>query len=392
MSRGPLAAALVCGAAALAGALSVTPAASGQPRARVAYELREIATAREPTFVVAPPSRARALLVTERGGRVLALRGSRRRPREFLDIRNLVSKTPEAGLLSIAFAPDYRRSGVLYAYYVNRAGSVEVDSFRATRSGRRARPGSRRTVIEIPKPEGGDGHFGGTAEFGPDGMLYLAVGDGNWNGADPGENAQDLDSLRGKLLRIHPLPDGGYEVPADNPYAAGGGAPEVYASGLRNPFRFSIEGDEIAIGDVGLASYEEVDYLPLSAARGANFGWDAFEGPERLDFDGDEEALVDDAGVYQPMHAYPHGPGICAVTGGLVVRDRALPELRGAYLYADHCEGELRAFEPHPAQNRATDHRALGRRVRHPTAFGVDARGHVVIATLLGPVYRLVAR
>jgi glucose/arabinose dehydrogenase len=375
---------------ACAAALALLPAlAPGHADARVDYELRGVATAREPTFAATPPG-GDELLVTERAGRVVAV--GAKRPRDFLDIRELVQSSPEAGLLSLAFAPDYRRSRVLYAYYVNREGNVEVDAFTAKRSGRSARPGSRRMVIEISKPEGGGGHYGGTAEFGPDGMLYLAVGDGNWNGADPGELAQDPASLRGKLLRIDPLPSGGYAVPPDNPFAAGGGAPEVYALGLRNPYRFAIEGDDIAIGDVGLAGWEEIDYLPLAMARGANFGWDAFEGPEPLDFEGDEEALVDGSAVSQPMHAYPHGPGICAVTGGMVVRDRDLPALRGTYLFADHCDGELTTFEPHPSRNAATRLRELGRRVRHPTSFGTDPRGHVVITTLLGPLYRLVAK
>lgn len=358
------------------------------------FEVRRIATADRPTFATAAPGDKRSLFVTDRLGRVLVFRGDRP-PREFLDISTRVSEGNENGLLSIAFAPDYERSGKFYVYYTNREGNVEIDGFRRARSGFRARRGSRVKVIEIPRPaDDATGHYGGTAMFGPDRKLYLAVGDGQGDGADPEENAQRLSSLRGKLLRIEPRAAGGYRVPDDNPFKGGEGRDEIYALGLRNPFRFSFDPatKTIAIGDVGLSTAEEIDYLTIEAARGANFGWDAFEGDQRIDHPDDDEWPLDDGSHDPPMHTLRHGDGVCAVTGGLTVRDPALPALRGMYLYADFCEGRLRAFRPSVSDNSALDDRLLGPRVRSPSAFGVDARGRVLVVSLRGGIYRLVAR
>src|SRR3954447_1915865 len=232
-----------------------------------------------PIDVVAAPGVRRVVYVVERPGQIVAVRGHHRRG--FLDISGRTTTDGERGLLSIAFSPRFATDHVVYAYYTNRHGNIEVDSFKA--SSRRAHPGSRRKVIVVPHP-GQSNHNGGQLQFGPDGYLYLATGDGGGAGDQPG-NAQNLNSLLGKVLRIIPRPSGGqqYSVPASNPFAgAVPGLDEIWSYGLRNPWRFSFDmatGD-LLIGDVGQGAREEVDDSPASsgAGRGLNFGWNCREG------------------------------------------------------------------------------------------------------------------
>ena len=324
------------------------------------------------------------LFVVERAGRIVVLRDGKRAG-TFLDISDRVSTEGERGLLSVAFAPDYQRSRRFYVYYTDRNGDIEVDHFRRSAdSPIRADEGSRAEIITIAHPSASN-HNGGTAAFGPDGKLYIATGDG---GSTP-QTAQDRGSLLGKLLRIDPRPSSkrGYAVPKGNPFAGRGGRGEIFALGLRNPFRFSFDRRKplIAIGDVGEGSREEVDYLRLSRARGANFGWDDYEGRERR-----PGATLSQKQHDPPMHDYANGPGgTCAVTGGVTVRDRALRSLRGRYLYADLCAGRLRSFKPRLKRNRARGDRALGPEVSQPVGFGEDRDGHVYVVSLDGPVYRL---
>ena len=377
------------GAAASCGAGGSRPAADDAPpdrteRAAAAdgVRLRKVGDFDSPVYVTSAPGARDLLFVVERGGRVIVLRDGRRAG-TFLDISGLVSTAGERGLLSIAFAPDYERSRRLYAYYTDRDGTIRVDHFRRERgSAVRADRDSRRPIIAIPHP-GATNHNGGTAAFGPDGNLYLATGDG---GVRP-ENAQDGSSLLGKLLRIDPRPRSarGYRIPKGNPFRGGGARPEIFALGLRNPFRFSFDRSRpvIAIGDVGAGSFEEVDYLRLRKARRANFGWPVFEGRSRV---GGELG----PGRYRPpMHVYSHDGGGCSVTGGVTVRDRRLDALRGRYLYADLCVGELRSFRPRLKGNRARSDRALGLGVQQPVGFGEDRAGRVYAVSLGGAVFRL---
>jgi glucose/arabinose dehydrogenase len=320
--------------------------------------------------------------VVERRGRVVALRDGEPAG-TFLDIRGFVSTGGERGLLSIAFPPDYESSRRFYVYYTDRNGNIEVDHFRRSPdSAVEAIPDSRVQIITIPHP-GASNHNGGTAAFGPDGKLYVATGDGGVRS----RNAQDRGSLLGKLLRIDPQPTArrAYRIPNGNPYRGRGGENEIFAVGLRNPFRFSFDRRKpvISIADVGESRFEEVDYLRLSRARGANFGWPAFEGRARRG--GGVSGRAHDP----PMHVYATAGGNCAITGGVTVRDDALKSLRGRYLYADHCAGELRSFRPELRGNDSRADRALGPDVSSPVAFGEDGDGHVYVASLDGPVYRL---
>jgi glucose/arabinose dehydrogenase len=348
-----------------------------QQSARGGVGLKRIGSFDAPVYIAGAPGFPKLLFVVEQGGTVRVLRGGRRMPGAFLDIGGLVSAGDERGLLSIAFPPDYRQSRRFYVYYTDAEGDIRVDELKR-KSATRAARGSRRALIEIPHQTNSN-HNGGQLQFlGDD--LYLGTGDGG-SGGDPPNNAQDRRSLLGKLLRIDPRRPGA--------------RPEVFSIGLRNPFRFSFDTvtapgqPRIAIADVGQDRFEELDYLTVADAHGANFGWDALEGfaPYR----GANSGTADPGGTVKPILAYSHGRGgSCTIIGGYVVRDRRLPALRGRYVYADLCEGELRSLVPH--LSRASGDRKLGLSVPTPTSFGEDTHDRVYVASLEGPVYRLVPR
>lgn len=356
--------------------------------------LKQVGSFESPTFVAAAPGFPKLLFVTEQEGRVRAMRGGRRQARPFLDIRGLVGSGGEQGLLSVAFPPDYRQSRRFYVYYTDNDGNIRVDEF-LRRGATRAARGSRRTVIEIPHPVNAN-HNGGQLQFLGQ-LLYLGTGDGG-SGGDPPNNAQNTESLLGKLLRIDPRPAGGqpYSVPSSNPFVGRPGRDEIYSYGLRNPYRFSFDTTtapgrtRIAIADVGQNRFEELDYTTVGAAGGANFGWDAFEGfAPYTEADGN---TPDPGGTVKPIMAYDRGRdgGSCTIIGGYVSRDRRLPSLRGRYVYADLCSGKLRSLVPHP--RRASQDRRLGLAVDSPSTFGEDGLGRLYVASLEGPVYRLVPR
>jgi hypothetical protein len=351
---------------------------------------RKIGDFASPSYVTHAPGVPHYLYVVELGGRVRVLHDGNVVGQPFLDIHTRVSTGGERGLLSIAFDPHYPRNHLFYAYYTNSAGNVEIDEFRA-RSNRNARERSRRRVIVIPHPNFGN-HNGGQLQFGPDGKLYAGTGDGG-DAGDPRENAQNRGTLLGKLLRINPHKHGSraYKSPRSNPYVGRPGQNEIYASGLRNPYRFAFDRGRIAIGDVGQQRWEEVDYETRRSLRGANFGWDRYEGDHLFDYPGDNEAARA-PGYQKPIFEYEHTarncPGACAIVGGYVVWDRKLRSLRGRYLYTDFYAGKLRSFVARLRHGRRD--RALGLQVDHPSSFGRGPRGQIYVASLDGPVYRLV--
>ena len=366
---------------------------SGSASARQGVALKRIGNFASPVYVTGAPGFPRLLFVVEQEGTVRVLHGGRPLRRPFLDISGLVAAGGERGLLSIAFPPDYERSGRLYAYFTDNEGDIRVDEFRR-RSATRVARDSRRAVIEIPH-RANSNHNGGQLQF-LGNLLYFGTGDGG-SGGDPPNNAQDRDSLLGKLLRIDPRPSAGrpYSVPPGNPFVGQAGRDEVYSYGLRNPFRFSFDRvtapkPRLAIADVGQDSFEELDYLGVGRAGGANFGWDAFEG--FAPYTGANSGTPDPGGTIKPIFAYSlsRGGGSCSIIGGYVAGDPRLPSLRGRYLYADLCEGELRSLVPH--LKRASGDRKLGLSVSTPSSFGKDQRGRIYVASLDGPVYRLVPR
>jgi glucose/arabinose dehydrogenase len=367
--------------------------AAGRAGAARRVALKRIGSFDNPVYVTGAPGAPRLLFVVEQGGRVVELRGGHRLRRPFLDISGLVSSEGERGLLSIAFPPDYGRSGRFYAYYTDNKGNIRIDEFHR-RSPARAARGSRREVIVIPHPVNSN-HNGGQMQFLGD-MLYFGTGDGGSAG-DPPNNAQNKNVLLGKLLRIDPRPSGGrpYSVPPSNPFVGKAGRDEIYSYGLRNPFRFSFDtagagAPRIAIGDVGQNRFEELDYTTVGAAGGANFGWDALEGfsPYREENGG----TPNPGGTTKPILVYSHDRdgGSCSIVGGYVSRDPRLPTLRGRYVYADYCEGRLRSLLPRLGGARGD--RQLGPSVETPTSFGEDDLGRIYVASQAGPVFRLVPR
>jgi Glucose / Sorbosone dehydrogenase len=374
------------GAAALALAIALPARDAG---AGGGVSAREIGQFKSPVYVTGPEGADGALFVVERAGRIKAVVDGSEARRPFLDIRRRVSCcVGERGLFSVAFAPDYASSGRLYVYFTDRNGDIRVDEYR--RSGDdplRARKGTRRKVIKI-RHRRFSNHNGGQLQFGPDERLYLGTGDGGGAG-DPSENAQSRRSLLGKLLRIDPVPrkgGPGHGVPGTNPLVNGKGKNEIYARGLRNPWRFSFDGNHIVIADVGQDRREEVDYETLDSARGANFGWDAFEGSSRFN---SSDASSPPRHHTRPIFEYGHAQGRCSITGGYVVHDPDLAALRGRYVYGDLCTGEIRSLVP--ALGGARDDRPLGIKEPGLTSFGEDADRHVYFASVSsGRVFRLV--
>jgi hypothetical protein len=373
----------------LAIAALLLPACAGAGAATV--HLQHVGDFASPVYVTQPPNGG-PLLVVEQGGTIRAVSGGSVLSRPFVDLRSRVLSGGERGLLSVAFPPNYRRSKLLYVYYTNKKGDIEIDEFHRGRSPNRARASSRRKVLAVRHREF-ENHNGGQLQFDRRGRLYIGTGDGG-GGGDPHGHAQSKRSLLGKLLRIDPRKHGAlaYRVPHSNPYVGRRGLDEIYAIGLRNPWRFSFDTvgttQYIAIGDVGQGRQEEVDYETLAGARGANFGWNRFEG--FLTYPGGSLASSQPD---PPIFAYDHGGPICsdtmgcAIAGGYVVRDPSLPALAGRYVYADTYEGNLRSFVPSNAP--ATDS-SLGQHVPFISSFGRDTAGHIFVASLNGPVFRLV--
>jgi glucose/arabinose dehydrogenase len=281
----------------------------------------------------------------------------------------------------MAFDPQFATNGRFYVYYTDVVGDIAVARY--TASGDVATAGSRTSVINIPHPTHSN-HNGGLAMFGPDGMLYLGTGDGG-SGGDPPNNAQNIDVLLGKLLRIDVtnLP---YTIPAGNPYAgATAGRDEIWALGLRNPWRYAFDppAGTLYIADVGQGSWEEVNAV-AAATAGLNYGWRIMEGNHCYN-----ATLCNGGGLTIPVHEYSHASGNCSITGGFVYRGAAIPELVGHYLYADYCVGVLRSFRL--SGNQAVDHRtwSIGN-VGNVKSFGVDSTGEIYILSANGGVYRVV--
>jgi glucose/arabinose dehydrogenase len=340
----------------------------------------------QPTYLAAPPGERRLRFVVEREGRIRVLRGRRVLREPFLDISGDVSTGGESGLLSMAFAPDYARSRRFYVYYTDNQGFITIDSFlRSQDTPTRAQPGSRRNVMRVPHHR--FNHKGGQLQIGPDGRLYAAFGDGG-GGGDPDRNAQNLGRILGKMIRIEPRPAGGYSVPGDNPFRGRRGArPEVYAYGLRNPYRFSFDRrrGHLAIGDVGQSEFEEIDFVPgrdggRQPRGGYNFGWSVFEG--RSPYNGGRAR-----GHVPPVIDHSQGEGFCSIIGGYVIRDRSLGRgWYGRYVYGDYCEPTIRLA--HLRRGRAPSRRTR-LRVSDLVSFGEDGRGRVYAISLSGPVYRI---
>jgi glucose/arabinose dehydrogenase len=328
-----------------------------------------------------------------RDGRVVVREGAAVRPQPFLDVRGLVSLSDEGGLLSLAFHPRYAENGFFFVEYTNLTGDAVVARYKASASDPfRADPASARRLLTISQPF--RSHNGGQLQFGPDGYLYISSGDGG-AAFDPSCLAQKPDNLLGKILRIdvdqNVTTPPYYGIPATNPFHRGPGAPpdEVWATGLRNPWRFSFDrltGD-LWIGDVGQNHREEVDFQPASSRGGENYGWKVMEGTLCSTTDSCPATTpVCGATAYTPpVLEYDHDP-LCAVTGGTVYRGSRLPGLQGAYLFGDFCTGTIWA-----AFREGTGFKVYTLVDRAPqlAAFGEDASGELYLGTLTGDLFTL---
>jgi len=338
-------------------------------------------------FITGAPGQPGRLFIVQQGGRIRILQNGKLIGRPFLDVSRQIAAGGEQGLLGLAFHPDYARNGRFYVDYTNRAGDTRVVEYRRA-SATRANPSSARVLLGVNQPFAN--HNGGALAFGPDRMLYIALGDGG-SGDDPQNNAQNTNSLLGKLLRIDVDGRTGgrpYGIPSGNPFANGGGRPEIYSYGLRNPWRFSFDrarGD-LWIGDVGQGAVEEIDYRPRDAGAGTNFGWRAFEG--RSVHIGGAQALEGPARQTPPVAQYTHAQG-CSVTGGYVYRGTKVPALRGRYVYADFCSGTVWSMRAGPNPGDVRRETRLGTRISNVTSFGESLNGDVYVIAG-GSLYRFV--
>jgi glucose/arabinose dehydrogenase len=350
---------------ALAG-LAVQP---GSASAKAGVKLKRVGRFQSPTYVSSAPGIPGAVVV-ERGGRIL-LQGRKRST--FTNIAGSVSTGGERGLLSVAFAPDYAASRLLYVYFTNGAGDLVIAEMVADANGRHANPSTLRPLVVVPHPDFSN-HNGGQLQFGPDGLLYAGTGDGGGAGDRP-DNAQNSNSRLGKLLQIDPA----------------SGTVRTYSIGLRNPFRFSFDltgsgQPRIVIADVGQDRFDELDYVPLAAAEGANFGWNDFEG--FAPYPGAHSPTL--SGTVRPIKVFSLAGSKCALIGGYVVRDAKLRSLFHRYVYGDFCTGKIRSLIPRPGGARKD--RGTGLRVRDLSSFGETADGKLFATSLDGPVYRFVRR
>jgi glucose/arabinose dehydrogenase len=360
-------------------AIAVLAVAPGAAHAAT-VTLAKVGDFSAPTYVTAPLGDTSRIFVVERPGTIKVIQNGT--ASTFLDITSSVLSGDERGLLSMAFALDYQTSGLFYVYYTARspAGQVTIEEHRVDPANPdRADPAYARPLVTIPHDQQAN-HNGGQLQFGPDGALYAGTGDGG-SGGDPSNNAQTTtpaaptidttnhvnhDYRLGKLLRIDPAT----------------GALTIFAYGLRNPWRYSFDRNtgDLIIGDVGQDRYEEVDFAAAPGdGAGANYGWHTYEGLHTYPGNAPAGAA---AGTVLPVIEYPHTPA-CSITGGYVVRDPALPELAGSYLYGDNCTGDITA-----ATLPAGTTRASGFNVPGVSSFGEDGCGRVYVASITGPVYR----
>ncbi len=349
-------------------AVAAVPSADAKPRVK----LKRIGRFQSPTYVSSAPG-VSGIFVVEKEGRIQLVQGKHRSV--FLDIAPLVSTESERGLLSVAFPPDYASSRLLYVYFTNPSGDIEIAELHADPNGLHASASTLRQLLVVPHHSESN-HNGGQLQLGPDGFLYAGTGDGGSEG-DPNDNAQNPSSMLGKLLRIDPASS----------------ATTIYASGLRNPYRFSFDltsdpaHPRIAIGDVGQDRFEEIDYLTLAAAAGANFGWNDFEG--FAPFSGAHPPTP--GGTVKPIKVYSSSGNACAIVGGYVVRDRRLRRaLLHRYVYGDFCTGKIRSLIA--GLGGARKDKGTGLRVPDLSSFGEGAGGALYAASLDGPVYRIVRR
>jgi glucose/arabinose dehydrogenase len=328
------------------------------------------------------------LFVVEKGGSIRIVRDGALLPDPFLDIAGLVSRGGEQGLLGLAFHPDYPDDPRFFVDYTNADGDTQVSSFTVDASNPdRADPDSEERLLFVDQPYAN--HNGGALAFGPDGFLYIALGDGG-SGGDPHGNGQKLSTMLGKILRIDiDQPAGGkaYGIPPDNPFAGAEGAePEIFLSGLRNPWRLSFDREtgDLWIGDVGQNTWEEID-VARAGTSGENYGWNRMEANHCFR----PAQGCDKAGLTMPVAEYPHDAG-CTVIGGYVYRGSGQPALVGGYLFGDYCSGTIWAIDP--ATDDIREPTVVGSLRGSISSFGENESGELYVTDISGGrLWRVVA-
>jgi len=339
---------------------------------------------KSPLFVTHAGDGSGQLFVVEQGGLVRVINGGRLQEAPFLDLRDRIwTKGNEQGLLGLAFHPDHRANGRLFVNYNRREdGATVVAEYTRRGRGMEVSAETERVLMVVPQPY--LNHNGGMVGFGPDGFLYIGRGDGGSKG-DPQNRAQNPHEWLGKILRIDVDRARPYAIPPDNPYASGGGRPEIFALGIRNPWRFSFDRETgmLWLADVGQYKWEEIDLV----VAGGNYGWRIMEGTHCYN---PEEGCSPD-GLTFPIAEYGHEQGRCSITGGYVYRGRSAPALRGLYVFGDYCSGELFALSASPNRKYSTAPRVLLQTGLRISSFGEDEAGEVYLVDHKGGIYRLAA-
>ena len=339
-------------------------------------------------YLTHAPFDSSRLFIVQQGGVVRVLQDDTLLTDPFLDISGSVRSGGEQGLLSLAFDPDYAQSGEFYLDYTDTNGDTRVERRRVSDADPNvADPAFAELVLLVDQPDQYTNHNGGLVKFGPDGMLYVGLGDGG-GGGDPLENGQDSTTLLGSLLRIKVDGETTYAIPSDNPLVNdSAAAPEIWDYGLRNPWRFSFDratGD-LYIADVGQNAWEEVNFEPPGIG-GLNYGWNIMEGKHCF-----QATTCDQSGLTLPVLEYANDANTCSVTGGYVYRGARIPDLQGHYFYADFCSGFVRSFRYEGGQvTEETDWTSQLSTGGQVSSFGEDAAGELYIVTLSGSVYRIV--
>jgi len=339
-----------------------------------------------PLLLTAPAGDSR-LFVVEKGGLIKVVKSGAVLATPFLDVSSLVSSGGEQGLLGLAFDPQYATNGRFFISYTNRTGDNVLASYQVSADADRA---DANGVIRLTVGQPYDNHNGGHIVFGPDGYLYMGIGDGG-SGGDPQGHGQDRNDLLGSILRLDVSGATGYAVPAGNPLVGVAGTRgELWDWGLRNPWRFSFDRStgDLYIGDVGQDSREEIDVSTATSGggKGVNYGWNIMEGMQCYD-----AGSCDMTGFTLPVLDYSHSDG-CSVTGGYVYRGAAIPGLVGTYFYSDYCGGWIRSFKyAGGAVTEAGSWDALAPGGGVPS-FGEDAAGELYVLSTAGGVYRIVEK
>jgi glucose/arabinose dehydrogenase len=338
----------------------------------------------KPVDIVNAGDASGRLFIVLQVGKIVIYDGTSVLTKPFLNIQTSVSCCGEEGLLSLVFHPDYENNRLFYVYYVDTGGDLVLARFKTSANPNVARKRSKRILLKISHPNFGN-HNGGKLQFGRDGYLYLSVGDGG-GGGDPNDNAQNLGSLLGKILRIDVDSASPYAIPPDNPFANRPQArPEIWSYGLRNPWRITFDRrrGNLYIGDVGQGEWEEINYQRRRSPGGVNYGWRKMEGKHCFN----PSLNCNSGSLKPPIIEYNHSQG-CSVTGGFVYRGSAIPALTGTYLFADYCSGVISGAKRSSGQWVVSRLLSSGKNI---STFGEDEAGELYIAhhSTNGEIYRL---